>query len=168
MYRMPLLDRVIKESMRIVSPVAMLLLRVCQRQTPFGRYILPEGANVVLSPFVTHRDPALYSNPNRCDPPRWETIHPTTYEYLPFGAGPRQCIGVSFAAQALPLVLALLLQRFRFAVAPDANISTSVRSNIVRPRFGLPMEILPQDRCFTRQTKVRGDVLRLLSPSGAD
>lgn len=156
--KMPLLDRVIKEAMRMFPAVALLFVRVLQAPAKVGGYDLPKEANVLLSPFVTQRDPALYPEPKRFSPARWERIQPTIYEYLPFGAGPRMCIGAAFANQALRLMLAMILQRYRFNLAHDARVSARINSNLLGPRYGLPMRIAPQDRRFERQEKLGGDI----------
>jgi cytochrome P450 len=160
--KMPLLDRVIKESMRMFPAVSLLFVRVLQAPAKVGAYDLPKGANVLLSPFVTHRDPALYEEPKRFLPSRWERIQPTVYEYLPFGAGPRMCIGAAFATQAMRLMLAMILQRYRFSLAYNARVCARVNSNLLGPKYGLPMLIAPQDRRFQRQEKVGGDIATLV------
>ena len=93
---LPLLDRVIKESLRLLPP-AIFLLRVAMAEEPFGAYTIPQGSFLFYSPPITHRLPDLYPQAERFDPARWETIHPNLYEYLPFAAGPRMCIGATFA-----------------------------------------------------------------------
>src|SRR5262249_47384701 len=102
--RLVLVDRVIKESMRVLAPVPIQFIRVCQTEAQLGPFTLPAGANVVLSPFITHRDPERYPEPARFLPERWERLQPTLHEYLPFGAGPRMCIGAAFATLSLRLI----------------------------------------------------------------
>jgi cytochrome P450 len=114
----------------------------------------------MLSPLVTHRLPDLYPEPTRFRPERWQRLQPSLYEYLPFGAGPRMCLGATFAAQEVRLVLALLLQRFRLSLAPGARVATQVRGITLGPKHGLSMHV------GTRTTplppppaSVRGDVV---------
>lgn len=159
---MPLLDRVVKESMRILPAAPVLFIRVCQSEARLGPVTLPRGASVVTSPFMTHHDPERYPEPARFRPERWQQLRPNAYEYLPFGAGPRMCIGASFAAMTVRLVLALILQRYRMTLASEAQVSRSVRGNILSPKYGLPMLIYPQDRRFTRTPNVRGDIHELV------
>lgn len=163
--RLPLVDRVIKESMRVLPPVPMLFIRVCQHDARLGPYTLPAGSKVVLSPVVTHRDPSLYPEPARFKPERWERLQPTLYEYLPFGAGPRMCIGAAFATLSLRLLLPMILQRYRLRLAFGARISRRVRGNIMGFKHGLPMLIAPQDRRLERREGVRGDVRELVDLS---
>jgi cytochrome P450 len=156
--RLVLLDRVIKESMRILPATPMLFIRVCANEAPLGRYVLPKGANVILSPLVTHRDPDRYPEPARFRPARWEGLEPTHYEYLPFGTGPRMCLGAGFATLALRLMLPMILQRYRLSLAYGANISCKVGGIVLGPKPGLPMLIAPQDRAFRRPSPVRGNL----------
>ncbi|MBK8256947.1 MAG: cytochrome P450 [Polyangiaceae bacterium] len=160
--KMPLLDRVLKESMRVLAPVPTLFLRVARGEAPLGAYTLPEGARVIISPFLTHRDPAIYTEPRRFLPSRWEHIQPTAYEYLPFGAGPRTCIGAAFATMALRLMLAMIVQRFRLTLAYGAKITAHAQSNLLWPKHGMPMLIAPQDRRFAPQKHVRGEIGQLV------
>jgi cytochrome P450 len=163
--RMPLLDRVIKESMRVLAPVPVLFFRVPTREMPLGSITLPKGANVVVSPFATHQDPQLYSQPKRFRPERWESLKPTPWEYLPFGAGPRICVGASFAQQTLRLIIPTILQRVRFSIVRDANIARLTRANILMPRHGIPARLQPPHRNRLPVEPVRGNVLDLLELS---
>jgi cytochrome P450 len=156
--RLILLDRVVKESMRLLPATPALFTRVCAQEAPLGPYVLPRGANVVVSPFVTHRDPALYPEPARFRPERWERLEPTNYEYLPFGAGPRMCLGAGFATLSLRLVLPMILRRYRLSLAHGARISTKVGGVVLGPKPGLPMLIAPQDRVFPKPPPLRGNM----------
>jgi len=156
--RMPLLDRVIKESMRVLVPVPVLFLRVLSAEASLGRFTLPPGANVVISPYAMHHDPEVYSEPRRFRPERWEGLRPSTYEYMPFGAGPRICIGAAFAQQALRLILPTVLQRVRVAVKRDARIDRLTRGNILMPRYGIAARIEAPHRQRLRPEPVRGNV----------
>jgi cytochrome P450 len=156
--RMPLLDRVVKESMRLLPPLPMLFLRVPASEVSLGRYTLPKGANVVVSPYVTHRDPELYPEPLRFRPERWAEIKPTTYEYLPFGAGPRICLGAAFAQQALRLLLPTLLQRVRVVIQHNTNITRIVRSSVLRPKHGIRAQLQPPHRRRLVPEPIRGNI----------
>lgn len=161
--RLPLVDRVIKESMRVLSPVPILFLRVPSKALPLGRFTLPKGANVVLSPYATHHDPELYPEPRRFAPERWETLRPSPYEYMPFGAGARICIGAAFAQQALRLMVPTLLQRVRIAVTRDARIDRLVRGNILMPRHGISARIEAPHRRRLVPEPVKGDVHEMVA-----
>lgn len=154
---LPLLDGVIKESLRLLPP-AIIGLRMAAAPCDLGGYAIPQGANVIYSEFVTHRLPELYSEPDRFKPERWATLERSLYEYLPFGAGPHMCIGAGFATHELKVMLAMLLQRYRLAVLPGATIATNVS---MRPTRGMPVRVFAQDRQFAR-VPVRGMINRLV------
>lgn len=156
--RMPRLDRVLKESMRLLSSVPLLFLRVPSHDVSVGGIALPQGSNVVVSPFATHHDPAIYPNPHRFDPDRWIDLKPSLYEYLPFGAGARMCAGARFAEQAMRLILPTILQRVRPVLERDADISAMTRANILRPRNGLPARLHPADQRARSPQPIQGNM----------
>jgi len=159
--RLPLLDAVIKESMRVFPPVP-LNHRLCARSTELGGYPIPVGTEVITSIYHTHRIAELYSEPNKFRPERWHELDPGPYAYNPFGAGPRMCIGASFAMMELKIVLAILLQRFRFELLPGTRIDRFF-SITLAPRPGLPLRVHPQDRRFDPAVpELRGNVREML------
>jgi len=115
----------------------------------------------VLSPFLTHRLPDLYPDANRFRPERWFTIKPSTFEYIPFGAGPRLCLGATFAALELRLVLALIVQRFRLALRAGEDISHMMHAVIMSPKR-LSMTVHAQDKAFDDPPPVTGTVGELV------
>lgn len=138
--RLPLLERVVQESLRLLPPVPWNA-RVLLEPAELNGASLPAGAEVWLSIFETHRSPAVFPEPDRFRPERWETARPSRFEYVPFSAGPRTCIGAGFALMEIRLILANLLPRFSLELSPQAVID---RSGIVvlTPRRGMPMELL--------------------------
>jgi len=157
---LPLLDRVIKESLRLLPP-AIFLLRVAMADEPFGPYTIPQGSFLFYSPPITHRLPDLYPQAERFDPARWETIHPSLYEYLPFAAGPRMCIGATFATLEMKLVLPLILARFT-PVPPAGRRVDRAPGALLAPKGGLPMRLLPAGASLPR-TPVDGDVWEIVT-----
>lgn len=155
--QLPLLDGVIKESLRLLSP-APIGIRVTAHECELGGYTLPKGATVFYSQLVTHRLPELYPEPNRFMTERWTTIKPTIYEYLPFAAGPHMCIGAGFATLELKVVLAMVVQRFRMALRPNHTIDLNVG---MQPSKGMPMTIHLQDRRFAK-VPVQGQIKTLV------
>jgi cytochrome P450 len=160
--RMVVLDRVIKESMRILASVPLLFMRVCAEATTVGGFAVPKGCNVVLSPLATHHDPTLYPEPKRFLPDRWIDTTPVPYGYLPFGAGPRTCVGMLFAERALRLMLPMILQRFRVSIPAGARIDRLTRGSILKPRHGLPMRIEPAAAGPRQPAPIVGDLHDLL------
>jgi len=158
---LPLLDFAIKESMRIFPPVP-LNHRLASRDSVLGGYALPARTEVISSVYHTHRMPELYAEPLRFRPERWLGLDPGPYAYSPFGAGPRMCIGSSFAMLEMKIVLALLLQRFRFELVPGARIDRFF-SITMAPSPGLRLRVHAQDGDFrARPSDVRGDVREMV------
>ena|SRR5882724_4628 len=108
-----------------------------------------------------------YPEPERFRPERWRDINPTQYEYLPFNAGPRICIGAAFATQVLKISLAMILQRFRFTVVPGTRINRIVAISM-NPRHGLPMIIAKKDRNYS-VNEVCGQIREMVNfpPNGS-
>lgn len=160
--QMVMLDRVIKESLRIPA-TPMLFMRVCsQDATLQGGFDVPKSCNIVVSPLATHHDPVLYPEPKRFLPDRWLTLTTTPYTYLPFGTGSRACIGLLFAERMLKLMLPMLLQRFRFAVPARTQIDRLTRGNILQPRHTVPMLIEPAAAAARQPAPIMGDIHDLL------
>jgi cytochrome P450 len=138
---LPLLDAVLRESMRLLPATPVLFLRVAQEATVLGAHALGPGTHVALSPLMTHREPSLYPEPLSFRPSRWDDASVGPYDYLPFGAGPRLCLGAGFANQALRMVLPLILQRFEPELLPNARIDPKVRGITMGPANELPIRL---------------------------
>jgi cytochrome P450 len=160
--RLPFLESVIKESMRILPPVPYTV-RVTQREVALGSFTLTRGTNIVASHYLTHHLPELYPEPERFLPERWRTIDPNQYEYLPFSAGPRVCIGAHFSMQALKVSLAMIMQKFRLTVVPGTRIDRKTRITMDPPN-GLPMMVFANDRKFVA-SEVTGQIREMVSLS---
>jgi cytochrome P450 len=152
---LPLLDAVIKESLRILPPVPMTF-RWVTGPVELGGLQLKGGDRVVLGHYMTHHLPELYPDPEEFRPRRWFEIDPDQHEYVPFSAGPRTCIGYNYATTVLKVSLAMILQRVRLTVMPGARIDRYVQVSL-SPKYGLPMSIHRQDRQF-RTSPVRGNI----------
>jgi Cytochrome P450 len=126
-----------------------------------GPFDVPQETRVVASHYLTHHLPDLYPEPERFRPERWRDINPTQYEYLPFNAGPRICIGAAFAPQVLKILLAMILQRFRFTVVPGTRIYRIVAISM-NPCHGLPMIIAKKDRKYS-VSEVRGQIREMVN-----
>jgi cytochrome P450 len=119
--RLPLLDHVVKESLRLFPP-APLNHRITARDSTLGNYRIPRGTEILSSIYHTQRLPEVYPEPLRFQPERWRDFDPGPYAYNPFSAGPRMCIGATFALFEIKVILALLLQRVRVELAPNQRI----------------------------------------------
>jgi cytochrome P450 len=114
--RVPLVEQVINESLRLYPP-AWAFDRVAIEDVELGGYRIPKGWGVWFSPWVTHRDPRFWREPERFLPERWagdEAKQRHKYSFIPFGGGPRICIGNGFALLEAQVVLATLLPAWRF------------------------------------------------------
>ncbi|HUI94476.1 MAG TPA: cytochrome P450 [Xanthobacteraceae bacterium] len=133
---------VIDEALRLYPPLAAISRQALAPDELAGQAI-PAGTTVVIAPYVLHRSPRLWEAPDLFDPSRFlDSAHATIdrHAYLPFGAGPRICIGASFALQEATLTLAAIMRSFRLAMAPGHAVWPLQRVTL-RPRGGLPMRI---------------------------
>jgi cytochrome P450 len=159
--KLPLLDAVVKESMRLLPPVP-LHPRIVAEDHELAGVFLPRRTELFLSIFHMHHDPALFERPRRFLPSRWSRIKPTTFEYNPFSAGPRMCIGAAFATIEIKIVLAMLLQRFRVELAGGTRIDRRVAITMA-PKHGLPMIVRPADGAWrSGRRSFRGDIRDLV------
>ncbi|MDE2363961.1 MAG: cytochrome P450 [Hyphomicrobiales bacterium] len=143
--RMPVTKAVLEESLRLYPPAAMLSRAAIDDDEIAGKKI-PAGAVVTVSPFVVHRHRRLWNEPDVFDPERF--LGPARdsidrFAYIPFGAGPRVCIGMGFALQEAIIVLAHLAKSFRFDLAPNHAVR-AVQRITLRPHGGMPMIVTPR------------------------
>jgi cytochrome P450 len=129
---------VITESMRLYPP-AWGMARVAIEDTEIAGYPIPRGCGVSLAQWVVHRDPRWYDEPDKFRPERWEgdlmkRLH--RFAYFPFGGGPRQCIGNSFALMEATLLLATMAQQFSIRLAPGHPV-VPMPTITLRPRHGI-------------------------------
>ena len=136
------LDAVIKESMRVL-PASSYSQRVAVEPTSLGPVHLNPGTPVIFSQYITHHRSDIYVNADRFIPERWATITPSAYEYLPFGAGPRMCIGAPLAMAEIRTALTIMLKRFNFQIQPMSTINGHVISTMLGPTSTIPATLLP-------------------------
>lgn len=135
-------NAVIKESLRCY-PVAWITRRVALEEVEIGGYKIAAGTSVFLSPWVVHHDERWYAEPESFMPERWlkeKSALPPREAYLPFGGGPRVCIGNGLAMMESVLILATMLQQYRVAILPDHPVAFALDGTL-RPKFGLMAEI---------------------------
>jgi len=137
---------VVEETLRLYPP-AWVFTRRALGDDRLGPYRIPAGATVAISPYVTHRRPDLWPRPAAFAPERFaagDAAPPRPrYAYLPFGGGPRQCIGNAFALTELHLVLATVARRYRLRLAPGQRVEPEALVTL-RPRDGLRMLAEPR------------------------
>ena len=115
---------VIQETLRLYPP-AWGMSRGIADDDEIDGYPIPAGALMVLSPYVTHRHPAFWDNPEGFEPERFtpeRVAERPRYAYFPFGGGPRQCIGNEFALMEAQLIIAMVVQRYRLQLVPGQHI----------------------------------------------
>ena len=129
-----------------------ILTRKARAEDKIGGKTIPAGSFVAVCPWLLHRHRGLWRNPDHFDPDRfyYEKVAPPPgveppkprhkLAYVPFGAGPRTCIGASFARTEAVLILATLGQRYRLTLRPGHPVEPHSRLTL-RPRHGLPMTI---------------------------
>jgi cytochrome P450 len=133
---------VIEETIRLYPPIAAISRVALDRDELGGEPVKP-GSLIVMSPYVLHRHRLLWDRPGVFDPRRF--LGPARaamdrFAYLPFGDGPRKCIGSTFALQEATLVLAAIAKHFSFRLKPDHPVWPALRVTL-RPANGLPMTI---------------------------
>ena len=156
---MPYLEGALKEAMRLF-PAGTWTGRLAMQDFTLNSHAFSKGTWVLMSPYITHRMPELFPNPYIFKPERWLSIHPSAYEFMPFSAGPRYCIGTSLAMMQLKIALTILLKRFRFSLKPGTNVDC-VGFNSIRPRHGLPM-LLGNPGQELRAVSFQGNVRKIV------
>lgn len=157
----PMVERVIKESMRLLSASAYSH-RICAEATQLGPFSVGPGTPIVFSPLAAHRNATLYPEPDRFVPDRWLTLSPSPYEYLPFGAGPRMCLGGPLAKMILKIALPMITTRYRLQVVPHTQIEPQVRTTMLTPTLPIWMQANPAgDEDFVANP-VHGSITRLV------
>jgi cytochrome P450 len=140
--QLPHLAMAVKEALRLYPP-AWLIPRTAVADCEIGGYTVHAGQSVALSPWVTHRDPRYFVNPNEFEPERWagdRANDSPRFAYFPFGAGPRACIGEAMAMQELCLVIAAIVQRFHLRPADDRPMQLSAAITL-HPKHGVRLHL---------------------------
>ena len=133
---------VIEESMRLYPPAHTTGRQPLAADEILGHRI-PAGAEVLIMPWLLHRKPQLWEDPERFDPERFSperSAERPRFAYIPFGAGPRICIGAAFAMTEAILILATIAQRYRLHLKPGFPVEPQGLITL-RPRYGLQMRL---------------------------
>lgn len=143
---LPYTRMVLEESMRLYPPAPGLSNRAVLEDDEVCGVKVPKGANVAVIPWVIQRHRLLWDNPEKFDPERFSPERSQgrhRFAYLPFGGGPRVCIGMALAMAEAQLILATMAQRFRLKLVSDQNIVLQHRITM-RPRDGIRMILSPR------------------------
>jgi cytochrome P450 len=144
LHRLQYTTMVVEEAMRLY-PAVWLLPRIAQEADEIGGYRVPAGADVVMCPYLLHRHRDFWDDPERFDPERFDPKRApgrNRYSYIPFGAGPRVCVGSSLGTMEATIVLATVARDLRLKKLPGHRISGEPMLTL-RVRDGLPMTVHP-------------------------
>jgi cytochrome P450 len=133
---------VVDESLRLYPP-AWIIGRRALGDDDLGGHHIPAGSVVAISPYITHRHPRHWERPEEFDPDRFDPRTAASHDpftYLPFGGGPRRCIGHNLALMEAQLIISTVAQRYRLRLVPGTRVEPE-RLFVLRPRSGLPMTI---------------------------
>ena len=140
--KLPYTEQVMLEAMRLYPPVYVIARRA-HEDTEVGKFPVPRGSEVVIWVYMTHRHPGLWRDPDAFRPERFETSEAAgrpRLAYLPFGAGPRACIGRAFAMIEARLILATIAQRYRLAHARRTAVVPRPMITLT-PKGGISMRV---------------------------
>ncbi len=138
-------DCVIKEAMRVYPPV-WIYERLSLGDDRLGGYDVAKGSVVAICPWTLHRNPEVFPDPERFDPERFRPAVASErdkYAYLPFGTGPRTCIGNAFAMMEAKIILSVIAQRFDLSLRPGQRIVPEPGVTL-RPKSGVWIDALPR------------------------
>uniref|UniRef100_A0A8C8SEU2 unspecific monooxygenase n=1 Tax=Pelusios castaneus TaxID=367368 RepID=A0A8C8SEU2_9SAUR len=145
--QMEYLDMTVNEILRLF-PLGGRLERVCKKDVEINGMIIPKDTVVMIPPFVLHRDPEYWPEPEEFRPERFskenkEILDP--YTYLPFGAGPRNCIGMRFALLSMKVAIASLLQNFTIKPCKETQIPLKLSSvGFILPEKPIILKLVPR------------------------
>ncbi len=145
---------VLAESMRLYPP-AYVFGRMAIHDYRIGEYDVPAGATLLVSPYILHRLEKFYPEPLRFLPERWTQAAEAErhkFAYVPFGGGPRVCIGEGFAWMEGVLVLATIAQRWKLRHVPNHPVALQPLITL-RPKFGMKMKLEHRDVASSRATR---------------
>ncbi|NWX45261.1 CP3A9 protein, partial [Steatornis caripensis] len=147
MMQLEYLDMTVSETLRLF-PIGGRLERTCKKDVEINGVIIPKGTVVMIPPYTLHHNPEYWPNPEEFRPERFskenkEAIDP--YAYLPFGAGPRNCIGMRFALLTLKVAIAILLQHFTFQTCKETQVPLKLSSKgFLQPEKPIILKLVPR------------------------
>jgi cytochrome P450 len=142
--RLTYTSAVLQEAVRLYPPV-WILTRIARADDEIGGYHVPAGSDVLICPYTLHRHPGLWPRPDVFDPDRFDRDRSATrprYAYIPFGAGPRFCVGSNLGLLEATFVLALVARDLRLVTTPQHRVVAEPMLSL-RLRGGLPVTVHP-------------------------
>uniref|UniRef100_A0A147BN64 Putative cytochrome n=1 Tax=Ixodes ricinus TaxID=34613 RepID=A0A147BN64_IXORI len=142
------LDMVVQECLRLYPPVVLLLSRACRADTTIMGQFFPKGANIMVPVWHIHHDPELWPDPFKFDPERFGPDAPPHHPaaFIPFGLGPRMCLGMRFALLELKTVLCKIIRKYR--IVPCGNekehLELTVPIAIINPKRAIKVRLHPR------------------------
>jgi cytochrome P450 len=140
---LPYLRMLVDEVLRLYPPAWAISSRNAYEDDVILGYRIPKGGLVFILPYIIHRDPRFWDRPEQIIPERFSEQNSTDrhkYAYIPFGAGPRKCIGNTFALVEAQLILATMLQKVRLVKMPGYKVEPDPVFTL-RVKGGLPMRV---------------------------
>lgn len=141
------LDRVIKESLRLWPSIPFVAREMTEDLLVGGKYLVPKGATCMVFTHVLHNNPKYWPRPEIFDPDRFlpaETVKRHPFAYIPFSAGPRNCIGQRFAQMEMKVILAKVIQNYKIKTHQHRDKLEIVGELVLRSRNGLNIQLIPR------------------------
>jgi cytochrome P450 len=136
-HQLPYLEAVVKETLRLHTPVPLLVPRYPSETCTVGGYTIPKGSQIFINSWAIHRDPTKWENPLKFDPERFLNNNNkldysgSDFSYLPFGSGRRMCVGAGLAERMVLYSLATLLHSFDWEVPPGEKLDFSDKFGVI-------------------------------------
>ncbi|XP_071504345.1 cytochrome P450 3A19-like [Diadema antillarum] len=145
--KMPYLDGVVCETLRMYPPSAVTD-RKCTKDYTSKNLNVPKGGQVIISIISVHRDPEYWPNPDVFDPERFtkenrKGRHP--FAWMPFGAGPRNCVGMRFALMEMKMAIVRVLQKYRFEISPKTPVPVKFGVRNATPNDGIILSVVERE-----------------------
>jgi sterol 14-demethylase len=142
MREMPVTEAFVNETLRLYPPLCTLMRQVVNQPFEYKGNVFDVGTNLVISPYVSHRIPEIYPDPEKFDPHRPDPEN--VFAYIPFGGGKRKCVGNAFAFLQVKAILAGLLRRYELSLVDPPESYRDVMPSLI---------LRPSDPCNLRYTR---------------
>lgn len=138
-----LLRGVIMESLRLLPPNA-IMVRLTSKSSELQGHRIPKDCEVILSPYIEHRDGSVFRDPDVFMPKRWQHLNPSPYSYLPFGAGSRYCLGKYLAYSILISAIARIIEKYDVVLRPKQVIDWKIDVTLM-PINDIVVQFMPRN-----------------------